>query len=117
MSDPSPDAPTPLEKTSLEKTSLENDLGLPIPESMTPTERALLNRVRDLEKQHNQSPWVGRVAMILCIGVSVTMIALAVPAFIPHDSVSSEEATTLATVLGAAIGGLGVYLGTRDHRK
>lgn len=114
MTDPSPDpgAPTPLEKTSL-----ENDLGLPIPDHMTPLERALLAQVRDLERTHNQSPWVGRVALVLCAGVTLTMIALAVPAFIPHDSVSSDEAATLATVLGAAIGGLGVFLGTRDHHR
>jgi hypothetical protein len=55
----------------------------------------------------------GLVAIILAIGVSVTLVLLIVVEFFPsHGHVSDEEAAVLSTALGAAIGALATYLGT-----
>lgn len=53
------------------------------------------------------------VAVIIALGFSVTIVLLAIPEVQGHGHVSSDEATLLATVLGAAIGAVATYLGTR----
>jgi uncharacterized membrane protein len=54
------------------------------------------------------------VALVLALGVVGVLIAGAVGSILNHDrTVTSDEIATIATVLGAAIGAVAVYLGGR----
>jgi hypothetical protein len=53
------------------------------------------------------------VALVLATGVAVAIIALAIGPVWNNGPVSTEEATLLSTVLGAAVGAIATYLGTR----
>jgi uncharacterized membrane protein len=58
--------------------------------------------------------WRGPVALVLALGVVGVLIAGAVGSILNHDrTVTSDEIATIATVLGAAIGAVAVYLGGR----
>jgi uncharacterized membrane protein len=58
--------------------------------------------------------WRGLVALVLALGVVGVLIAGAVGSILNHDrTVTSDEIATIATVLGAAIGAVAVYLGGR----
>lgn len=54
------------------------------------------------------------VAVVLAAGVSIAVIVLAVGSVAINGPVSTEEATLLSTVLGAAVGAVATYLGTRS---
>ena len=62
----------------------------------------------------NQDPR-GLTALVLAAGIAIAIIAVAVGAAVHEGSVSAEESTLIATVLGAAVGALATYLGTRDR--
>jgi uncharacterized membrane protein AbrB (regulator of aidB expression) len=51
------------------------------------------------------------VAVILAVGVSITVIILAVETVLHTGSISEQESALLSTVLGAAIGAVATYLG------
>jgi hypothetical protein len=56
------------------------------------------------------------VALVLATGIALAILAVAVGAAAHEGSVSAEESTLISTVLGAAVGALATYLGTRDER-
>jgi hypothetical protein len=53
------------------------------------------------------------VALILATGAAAAVIILAVGSVALNGPVSTEEATLLSTALGAIIGAVATYLGTR----
>jgi uncharacterized membrane protein len=58
--------------------------------------------------------WRGPVALVLALGVVAVLIIGAVAGALNHDRyLTTEEISTISTVLGAAIGGVAVYLGGR----
>jgi len=64
--------------------------------------------------------WKGRdlVAVILAIGVTITLVLLIIVEFFPHHGhVSDQEAGVLSVALGAAIGALATYLGGNGKDK
>lgn len=56
------------------------------------------------------------VALVLSTGVAIAFVALSVGATFNNGPVSTEESTLLSTVLGAAVGAIATYLGTRGGR-
>jgi hypothetical protein len=54
------------------------------------------------------------VALVLAAGVAIAVISLSIGAAFANGPVSTEEATLLSTVLGAAVGAIATYLGTRS---
>lgn len=58
--------------------------------------------------------WQGLVAVILAVGLTAAVVLLAVAELIHSGHVSTDEATLFATVLGATIGAVATYLGTRS---
>ncbi len=59
------------------------------------------------------SDWRGLTELVLAIGVTCAVVVLAIGAAIHRGPISPDEATLLATVLGAAIGALATLLGSR----
>jgi hypothetical protein len=59
--------------------------------------------------------WHGLAAIILALGVSVTVVLLGVETLTHDGHVSPEEATLLATVLGAGVGAIATYLGLAER--
>jgi hypothetical protein len=61
--------------------------------------------------------WHTLVALVLAAGVAIALVALAVAAAIAessqHKTLSEAAATLLSTSLGASIGAVATYLGTR----
>lgn len=55
----------------------------------------------------------GTVIIILTIGVTIALIALSVTSEITHEHLSVEEGTLLSTILGAAIGAIATYIGSK----
>lgn len=51
------------------------------------------------------------VAVILALGITATIILLAVETILHSGTISTQEASLLSTVLGAAIGAVATYLG------
>jgi hypothetical protein len=61
----------------------------------------------------------GMVALILAVGATIAVSALAIGAALSDDPLSADTSALLATALGALVGAVGVYLGgtlTRGHR-
>lgn len=61
----------------------------------------------------------GLVALILAVGATIAVSALAIGAVLSDAPLSAETSALLATALGALVGAVGVYLGgtlTRSHR-
>lgn len=61
--------------------------------------------------------WHAIVAIIIALGVSISLILLAASEVEHVQHITEAEATVLATVLGAAIGAVATYLGGRDRGK
>jgi hypothetical protein len=53
------------------------------------------------------------VALILATGAALAVVTLAVGSVALNGPVSTEEATLLSTALGAIVGAVATYLGTR----
>jgi membrane protein DedA with SNARE-associated domain len=53
----------------------------------------------------------GIAALMLAVGLSATVILLAVETILHTGPISTQEASLLSTTLGAIIGALAVYLG------
>jgi hypothetical protein len=58
--------------------------------------------------------WHGLAAIILALGVTISLVLLSVMELVRDGAVTPEEATLLATGFGAAIGAIATYLGGRD---
>lgn len=55
-------------------------------------------------------------ALVLAVGVTISIVALAIGAAWTegsHNAISSQASTLLSTVLGAAVGAVAAYLGGR----
>jgi hypothetical protein len=61
--------------------------------------------------------WHALVAIILAVGASTAIVLLAVMEVVRDGNVTAEEATLLATVLGAAVGAVATYLGGKDRQS
>jgi hypothetical protein len=57
--------------------------------------------------------WRAVVAVVLSVAVAVTMMLIAAQLTFHSRSVTPEESTLLATIVGAALGVLGAYVGGR----
>jgi len=53
----------------------------------------------------------GAVALVLAVGVAVTVIILSLETVLHTGPISQAEATVLATVIGAVVGAVAAYLG------
>lgn len=63
--------------------------------------------------------WRSIAALILALGAAVAIVLLAWSEA-DHQTaghISEAESTLLATVLGAMVGAVATYLGTREHRE
>jgi hypothetical protein len=52
-------------------------------------------------------------AVILAIGVSLTVVLIGISTVVHSTSISISEATLLGTVLGTVVGGLATFMGYR----
>ena len=59
--------------------------------------------------------WHGIIAVILAIGAIATVIILAIQETQHAGHLSADEVTLLSTVLGAIIGAVATFLGTKSH--
>ena len=59
----------------------------------------------------------GAVALILATGVAVALVVTSLGAAFHRGPISQEETTLLSTVLGAAVGSVGTYLGITRARS
>jgi hypothetical protein len=59
----------------------------------------------------------GMTALVLAVGIALAICAVAVGAAVHEGTVSAEESTLISTVLGAAVGALATFLGTRDGHE
>lgn len=56
------------------------------------------------------------VAAILAAGIALAIVAICIGVATHEGTISAEESTLIATVLGAAVGAIATYLGTGRHR-
>lgn len=62
--------------------------------------------------------WAGIAVVVLAVGVVAAILVGEVAAFRnPARIVSAEEVATISTVLGAAVGAIATYLGTRPRKR
>jgi hypothetical protein len=62
--------------------------------------------------------WRGVAAVLLVVGVFAVLLAATIFAGVNHDrEVTTDEVATVATVLGAALGAVATYLGTKTGGK
>lgn len=59
--------------------------------------------------------WAGLIAFVLALGVSLSMVIALVGAVLSKGSISSEKASLLSTLYGAAIGVIGTYIGAHGR--
>lgn len=65
-------------------------------------------------EQRREPDWRGITAAILAVGIFAVILAADIIAGInDYRQVTAEEVATVSTVLGAAVGAIAVYLGTR----
>jgi hypothetical protein len=59
--------------------------------------------------------WAGLIALVLALGVAVSMAAAVISTMVSNQPITSEKANLLATMTGAAIGVIGTYIGAHGR--
>jgi len=59
--------------------------------------------------------WHGIVAIILALGIAITLVLEMVNILLRDGTTTELEATVLSTAFGAAIGAIATYLGGHDN--
>lgn len=59
--------------------------------------------------------WAGLIALILALGVAVSMVLALAGTMLSNEPISSEKASLLSTLSGAAIGVIGTYIGAHGR--
>jgi len=59
--------------------------------------------------------WAGLIALVLALGVALSMAAAVVSTMLSDQPISSEKANLLATMTGASIGVIGTYIGAHGR--
>jgi hypothetical protein len=59
--------------------------------------------------------WHAAVAIILALGVAITLVLLAANELTHSGHISSDETTVIATVAGAVVGAVATFLGMADR--
>lgn len=59
--------------------------------------------------------WAGLIAFVLALGVAISMTVALVGSVLSSDPISSEKASLLSTLYGAAIGVIGTYIGAHGR--
>lgn len=62
-------------------------------------------------------PWHALSALVLSVGVSVSLVLLVVTQIVDNGHLTPDESTVIATVLGAGVGAVATYMGERGSRK
>lgn len=60
--------------------------------------------------------WHDLAGIILTLGVSISLVLLIITQVIHDGHLTTDETTVIATVLGAAVGAVATYLGTRADK-
>lgn len=60
--------------------------------------------------------WAGLIALILALGVAVSMVLALAGTMLSNEPISSEKASLLSTLSGAAIGVIGTYIGAHGRQ-
>jgi hypothetical protein len=73
-------------------------------------------------KGHHRPPWIsgewaGLIALILALGVSVSMVVALAGVMLSNEPISSEKSSLLSTFGGAAIGVVGTYIGAHGRGR
>jgi uncharacterized membrane protein len=59
--------------------------------------------------------WAGLIALVLAIGVSISMVVSIVGATLSTGGLSTEKSNLLSTVVGASVGVIGTYIGAHGR--
>jgi len=59
--------------------------------------------------------WAGLIALVLALGVAISMVTALVGTMLSQEPISSEKASLLSTLTGAAIGVIGTYIGAHGR--
>ena len=59
--------------------------------------------------------WAGLIALVLALGVAVSMVLALAGTMLSGEPISSEKASLLSTLSGAAIGVVGTYIGAHGR--
>jgi hypothetical protein len=59
--------------------------------------------------------WAGLIALILAVGVAVSMVIALAGTMLSNEPISSEKASLLSTLAGASIGVIGTYIGAHGR--
>lgn len=59
--------------------------------------------------------WAGLIALVLAIGVSLSMTVSIVGATLQGGNLSTEKSSLLSTVVGASVGVIGTYIGAHGR--
>lgn len=59
--------------------------------------------------------WAGLIALVLALGVALSMVIALVGAVLSADRISAEKASLLSTLFGASIGVIGTYIGAHGR--
>jgi hypothetical protein len=59
--------------------------------------------------------WAGLIALVLALGVAISMVTALVGTMLSNEPISSEKASLLSTLTGAAIGVIGTYIGAHGR--
>lgn len=59
--------------------------------------------------------WAGLIAFVLALGVALSMVTALVGTMLSDEPISSQKASLLSTLTGAAIGVIGTYVGAHGR--
>jgi hypothetical protein len=85
------------------------------------SDQPIIAKTRSEERWWQQVDWVGACAFTLALGVSLSMVAVTIPAligaFIRETPMSQHGAALLSTLFGAAMGAVATFLGQARERQ